>query len=125
MPSTSIFQAGLARPPTMSVLAGLRSPSTLLRPSRAAARSPWFGRMVVILTRLSKVMPAALSCASRFCQARRLCSTISSGRLIPLAPADQHLVGGGLEGEAEPEETVEGRGGIVAAVEPEHELVEV
>src|SRR4051812_31179836 len=49
----------------------------------------------------------------------------SNKRLIPLAPADQHLVGGGLEGEAEPEETVEGGDGIVPAVEPEHELVEV
>src|SRR5689334_3221938 len=28
--------------------------------------------------------------------------------LIPLAPAHQHLVGGGLQREAEPEETVEG-----------------
>ena len=54
MASTSIFHAGLASPPTMRVLAGLRSPSTLLRPSRAAARSPWYGRMVVILMRLSK-----------------------------------------------------------------------
>jgi len=39
--SISIFQAGSARPPTISVLAGLRSPRTLLRSSRAAATSPW------------------------------------------------------------------------------------
>jgi hypothetical protein len=51
-PSISIFQAGLARPPTIRVLAGLRSPSALLRASRAAATSPGLGRMVVTLTRL-------------------------------------------------------------------------
>src|SRR3954451_22102076 len=44
--------------------------------------------------------------------------------LIPLAPDDQHLVGGGLEGEAEAEQAVEGGGGRAPAVEPEHELVE-
>ena len=56
--------------------------------------------------------------------------TNSSGRyklqwLIPLAPADQHLVGGGLEGEAEAEETLERPGGVAPTVEAEHELVEV
>jgi hypothetical protein len=45
--------------------------------------------------------------------------------LIPLAPADQHLVGGGFEGEAEAEETVEGGVRGAAAVEAEDELVEV
>src|SRR3954449_8189132 len=45
--------------------------------------------------------------------------------LIPLAPADQHLVGGGLEGEAQAEQALEGGGRVVSAVEPEHELVEV
>src|SRR3954447_4903535 len=45
--------------------------------------------------------------------------------LIPLAPADQDVVGGGLEGEAESEQALEGGGGVVPAVEPEHELVEV
>jgi hypothetical protein len=35
----SIFHAGFARPPTISVLAGRRSPSTALQPSRAAAGS--------------------------------------------------------------------------------------
>src|SRR3954467_8776175 len=44
--------------------------------------------------------------------------------LIPLAPADQHLVGGGLEGEAEAEQALEGGGGVVPALEPEDELVE-
>src|SRR3954470_24029797 len=47
------------------------------------------------------------------------------GWLIPLAPADQHLVGGGLEGEAEAEQTLEGGVRGAAAVEPEHELVQV
>jgi uncharacterized delta-60 repeat protein len=46
-------------------------------------------------------------------------------RLIPLAPADQHLVGGRLQGEAEAEEAGEGGGRGAAAVEAEHELVEV
>src|SRR3954470_303843 len=45
--------------------------------------------------------------------------------LIPLVPAHPHLVGGGLEGEAQAEQTVEGGGGRAPAVEPEHELVEV
>jgi hypothetical protein len=49
---------------------------------RAAATSPRFGRMVVTLTRLSEVMPSALTYASRFCQARRPCSTLSSG-IVP------------------------------------------
>src|SRR3954452_3492771 len=50
---------------------------------------------------------------------------VSGVWLIPLAPDDQHLVGGGLEGEAEAEEPVEGSGWVAPAVEPEHELVEV
>src|SRR4051794_7605234 len=54
-----------------------------------------------------------------------LTATQSEEWLIPLAPADQHPVGGGLEGEAQAEETVEGGGGCAAAVEPEHELVQV
>src|SRR5689334_18947255 len=37
--------------------------------------------------------------------------------LLPLAPADQHLVGGGLEGEAEAEQALEGGGGVAPAVE--------
>src|SRR4051812_5173439 len=45
--------------------------------------------------------------------------------LLPLAPADQHLVGGGLEGEAEAEQALEGGGGVAPAVEPEGELVQV
>ena len=45
--------------------------------------------------------------------------------LIPLTPADQHLVGGGFEGEAEAEETLERPGGVAPTVEAEHELVEV
>src|SRR3954470_23101236 len=45
--------------------------------------------------------------------------------LMPLAPADQHLVGGGLEGEAQAEEPVERGVRGAPAVEPEHELVEV
>src|SRR5919202_1319475 len=45
--------------------------------------------------------------------------------LIPLGPGNQHLVGGGLEGEAETEQALEGGGGVVPAVEPEDELVEV
>lgn len=49
MPSTSIFQIGFARPPTISVLAGRRSPNTALRASRAEETSAWFGRMMVIL----------------------------------------------------------------------------
>src|SRR4051812_31144237 len=45
--------------------------------------------------------------------------------LIPLAPADQHLVGGGLEREAEAEQALEGGVRGAPAVEPEHELVQV
>src|SRR5690348_5882105 len=45
--------------------------------------------------------------------------------LIPLAPADQHLVGSGLEGGAEPEQAVESGVGCTAAIEAEHETVEV
>src|SRR3954453_14655108 len=45
--------------------------------------------------------------------------------LIPLAPADQDVVGGGLEGEAEAEQALEGGGGRPAATEAEDELVEV
>ena len=37
---------------------------------------------------------------------------VSAEWLIPLVPADQHLVGGGLEGEAQAEQTVEGGGGV-------------
>src|SRR5947208_10870816 len=44
--------------------------------------------------------------------------------LLPLAPADQHPVGGGLEGEAEAEQALEGGGGVAPAVEPEDDLVE-
>jgi hypothetical protein len=44
MPSISIFQAELARPPTISVLAGLRSPSTLLCPSRGDQRLKLLGQ---------------------------------------------------------------------------------
>src|SRR4051794_29303149 len=42
--------------------------------------------------------------------------------LMPLAPADQHPVGGGLEGEAQAEEPVERGVRGAPAVEPEHEL---
>src|SRR3954469_10565781 len=45
--------------------------------------------------------------------------------LMPLAPADQHLVGGGLEGEAQAEEPVERGVRGAPAVDPEHELVEL
>src|SRR4051794_14491875 len=45
--------------------------------------------------------------------------------LIRLVPADQHLVGGGLEGEAEAEQALEGGGGVVPAIEAEDELVQV
>src|SRR3954447_23635487 len=45
--------------------------------------------------------------------------------LIPLAPADQDLVRGGLESDGEAEETLEGGGGRAPAIEAEHELVEV
>jgi hypothetical protein len=57
--------------------------------------------------------------------ASRKALMVSGVWLIPLAPADQHLVGGGLEGEAEPEEPVEGGVRGAPAVEPEHELVQV
>src|SRR3954447_25158175 len=50
---------------------------------------------------------------------------VSGVWLIPLAPDDQHLVGGGLEGEAEAEQSVERGVRGAPAVEPEHELVEV
>src|SRR5215204_4296178 len=45
--------------------------------------------------------------------------------LLPLTPADQHLVGGRLEADGEAEETLEGGGRRAAAIEAEHELVEV
>src|SRR3954454_5745980 len=59
----------------------------------------------------------------RFSLISRARAQITPVWLIPLAPADQHLVGGGLEGEAEAEQALEGGGGVVPAVEPEHELV--
>ena len=59
--STSIFQAGLARPPMISVCAGLRSPNDSCRPVRLAAMSAAFGRMVTNLTTLSSVISAARS----------------------------------------------------------------
>ena len=68
----------------------------LAAPLAGRGEVSWFGRMV-ILTRLSKVMPAALSCASRFCRARRLCSTISSGVCRPSSgdlPTDIQRAGG-------------------------------
>ena len=45
--------------------------------------------------------------------------------LIPLTPADQHLVGGWLVGECEAEQALEGGSRRVAAVEAKGELVEV
>src|SRR5215212_3028804 len=45
--------------------------------------------------------------------------------LIPLAPADQHLVGGGLEGSGEAEQALEGGGWRTPSIEAEDELVEV
>src|SRR3954452_5853193 len=45
--------------------------------------------------------------------------------LLPLAPADQDLVRGGLESDGEAEETLEGDGRRAASIEAEHELVEV
>src|SRR3954451_3297769 len=64
-----------------------------------------------------------------FAEHRRAAKRRPSGEsrvwLIPLAPADQHLVGGRLEGEAETEQAVEGGVRGAPAVEPEHELVEV
>src|SRR3954447_8763064 len=45
--------------------------------------------------------------------------------LVPLAPADQHLVRGGLERDGEAQETLEGGGRRAASIEAEHELVEV
>src|SRR3954451_23691021 len=45
--------------------------------------------------------------------------------LVPLAPADQHLVRGGLESDGEAQETLEGGGRRAASIEAEHELVEV
>src|SRR4051794_15668447 len=60
--------------------------------------------------------PAEASC---------LAGRISTEWLIPLAPADQDVVGGGLEGETEAEQTLEGGGGRPAAIEAEDELVEI
>src|SRR3954452_363773 len=60
-----------------------------------------------------------------FRSAGRLRQRYPSVWLIPLAPDDQHLVGGGLEGEAQAEQAVEGGGGRAAPGEPAHELVEV
>src|SRR4051812_49645496 len=59
-----------------------------------------------------------------FCRLIVISPAVSRGWLIPLAPGDQHPVGGGLEGEAQAEQAVEGGGGRAPAVEPEHELVE-
>src|SRR3954454_20602294 len=50
---------------------------------------------------------------------------VSQEPLVPLAPADQHLVRGGRESDDEPQGTLEGGGGRVASIEAEHELVEV
>src|SRR5215212_8500407 len=45
--------------------------------------------------------------------------------LIPLALADQHLVGGGLEGSGEAEQALEGGGWRTPSIETEDELVKV
>src|SRR5215218_7812030 len=45
--------------------------------------------------------------------------------LIPLAPADQHLVGGGLESSGEAEQALERGGWCTPSIEAEDELVEV
>ena len=64
---------------TMRVLVGLRSPKHLAAPLADGGEIAVFGRMVVILTRLSKVMPAAFNCASEILPGKvRLCSTMSS-----------------------------------------------
>jgi hypothetical protein len=70
MPSTSTFQAGLLRPPMISVPAARCVPNTAARPARTlatAARS-----IVVIFTRFSISIPAARSCACIFCHASAL-----------------------------------------------------
>ena len=53
------------------------------------------------------------------------CLEIFYKPLVPLAPADQHLVRGGLESDGEAQETLEGGGRRAASIEAEHELVEV
>src|SRR3954454_18361648 len=64
----------------------------------------------------------AFQCGSR---GPRAAATKSTEPLLPLAPADQHLVRGGLESDGEPEEALEGGGGRAASIEAKHELVEV
>jgi hypothetical protein len=89
MPSISIFQAGLARPPTIRVLAGLRSPSALLRASRAAAASPPFGSMVVISDEVVQGHPGSLQLCFEILPSKAAllgdvvgdCAVQSSGRL--------------------------------------------
>jgi hypothetical protein len=66
IPSTSTFQAGLAMPPTINVLAGRWAPRTSARPARTAGISSGFGMIVVIFTRFSISMPAARSWACKF-----------------------------------------------------------
>ena len=81
MPSTSTFQAGLLRPPTISVPAARCVPITAVRPARTEAMSAGLGTIVVVFTRFSISIPAACSCACKFCHASALCASASSGML--------------------------------------------
>ena len=90
MPSTSTFQAGLLRPPTTSVLAGLWVPSTAARPARTLATSAGSRTIVVIFTKFSISIPEARSCACKFRHANAHCASASSGELpsaaMPIGP---------------------------------------
>src|SRR4051794_4762380 len=101
----------IAVPPDTSISA-TRASSRSLRRARSATDAPASARRRVVAAPIPLLAPVTIA-------------TVPVKWLIPLAPAGQHLVGGGLEGEAEAEQAVERGGGVAPAVEPEHELVEV
>ena len=99
MPSTSTFQAGLLRPPMISVPAARCVPSTAARPARTLATSAGLRTIVVIFTRFSISMPAARSCACKFCHANALCLGVlrnaAVGSDADLPPEVQRTAGSG------------------------------
>ena len=95
MPSTSTFQAGLARPPMMSMLAGRCVPSTAERPARTEAISAGLRTIVVNFAKFLISITAARSCACKFRQANAHCASASSGTLpsvaVPTCPLRYHV----------------------------------
>src|SRR4051794_20513872 len=102
-----------------------RAAASATAPRARASSSTWRPRPARPNLALA---PAALRVETATCVERQP-QAIASGKcglwLIPLAPADQDLVRGGLESDGEAEETLEGGGRRAASIEAEHELVEV